>query len=240
MFNSILPDSFPNINSFLLKSMKTTTTMTASFHKAVKLGASTILATGILAIIGANPAQADGFCNNLMLGSNPQCNHSEADFDVTNVVLTDVSGFTLGAGDALSYNLVGNSLNPQLQFIPANMSPFSGTLTYTISLKNGRTFETAAANITGAIGPFTTTTTSPFVTATSTNGTGSVVNFSTNGLLTQTFTQTFSATGGNISSIGSIYGTSDPIAAPGPLPLLGVGAAFGFSRKLRRRIQLSA
>ena len=87
--------------------------MTASFHKAVKLGASTILATGILAIIGANPAQADGFCNGLMLGSNPQCNHSEADFDVTNVVLTDVSGFTIGAGDALAFNLVGNSLNPQ-------------------------------------------------------------------------------------------------------------------------------
>jgi hypothetical protein len=29
-----------------------------------------------------------------------------------------------------------------------------------------------------------------------------------------------------------------PAAVPGPLPLLGVGAAFGMSRRLRRRIQL--
>lgn len=31
-----------------------------------------------------------------------------------------------------------------------------------------------------------------------------------------------------------------PAATPGPLPLLGAGAAFGFSRKLRRRIQSTA
>ncbi len=30
-----------------------------------------------------------------------------------------------------------------------------------------------------------------------------------------------------------------PTAAPGPLPLLGAGAAFGFSRKLRKRIQVA-
>ena len=29
-----------------------------------------------------------------------------------------------------------------------------------------------------------------------------------------------------------------PAAVPGPLPLLGVGAAFGMSRRLRRKIQL--
>ncbi|MEB3243211.1 MAG: hypothetical protein VKO44_06195 [Cyanobacteriota bacterium] len=34
--------------------------------------------------------------------------------------------------------------------------------------------------------------------------------------------------------------TDTIIQTPGPLPLLGVGTAFGFSRKLRRRVQLSA
>ena len=44
----------------------------------------------------------------------------------------------------------------------------------------------------------------------------------------------------------TIDGTSEtinvvvgPPAAPGPLPLLGAGAAFGFSRRLRRRVSLS-
>jgi hypothetical protein len=29
-----------------------------------------------------------------------------------------------------------------------------------------------------------------------------------------------------------------PVSSPGPLPLLGVGAAFGYSRKLRKRIKI--
>ncbi len=31
--------------------------------------------------------------------------------------------------------------------------------------------------------------------------------------------------------------SADPTSAPGPLPLLGVGAAFGYSRRMRRRIK---
>lgn len=49
-----------------------------------------------------------------------------------------------------------------------------------------------------------------------------------------------------ITSIGTLgtytlAGTNETIvvkATPGPLPLLGAGAAFGMSRRLRRRIQL--
>jgi hypothetical protein len=222
--------------------MKTTAKMPASLHKAVKLGMSTVLATGTFAIIGANPAQADGVCLSLTLGLNSQCNHSEADFEVSNVIITNVEGFSVGARASLSYNHLGYSINPQLTLTPASLAPFSASLQYTITLKNGRTFDTAEVNIGGVNGPFTTTTnaTSGQVSASSTNGAGATMNFSTAGLTTQTFIQTFSATGGNVSSIGSTYGTTGPLPAPGPLPLLGVGAAFGFSRKLRRRIQLSA
>ncbi|MFN7898395.1 MAG: hypothetical protein ACK5N0_01855 [Synechococcaceae cyanobacterium] len=39
-------------------------------------------------------------------------------------------------------------------------------------------------------------------------------------------------------TINVVIGSAPPAAVPGPLPLLGVGAAFGFSRRLRRRVAL--
>ncbi len=216
--------------------MKTTAKMPASLHKAVKLGMSTVLATGTFAIIGANPAQANP-CTLLNFNG---CNFSGAEFDVTGVTF---SGFTGGALDFLGFTIAGNTLTAQISSVGGITTPVpSGSLSYTISLKNGRTFSTAAANITGSLGTFNTTTSTTGVSASSTNGLGPTVNFSPAGLTNRTFTQTFSATGGmvNLSSVGAVYGTTGPLTAPGPLPLLGVGAAFGFSRKLRRRIQLSA
>lgn len=35
------------------------------------------------------------------------------------------------------------------------------------------------------------------------------------------------------------YAVGTATAVPGPLPILGAAAAFGFSRKLRKRIQLN-
>jgi hypothetical protein len=37
-------------------------------------------------------------------------------------------------------------------------------------------------------------------------------------------------------AINVVLGPPPPAAAPGPLPLLGVGAAFGWSRRVRRRM----
>jgi hypothetical protein len=221
--------------------MKTIAKMPASLHKAVKLGMSTVLATGTFAIIGANPAHADGACNALVFGLNAQCSHSETDFEVTDVTLTG-SGFTFGAMDNIGYTLIGNSLQAQLGFVPSNAAPLSGTISYKVTLKNGRTFDNAFANITGGGVTLTNLTSSNLSgTATSTGGNGAAVGFSPSGLTMQVFSQTFSASSpGSLSSVGGIYNTTGPLTAPGPLPLLGVGAAFGFSRKLRRRIQLSA
>jgi hypothetical protein len=42
--------------------------------------------------------------------------------------------------------------------------------------------------------------------------------------------------GGNRTSFSISPVSSAPAAAPGPLPLLGAGAAFSMSRRLRRRI----
>ena len=47
------------------------------------------------------------------------------------------------------------------------------------------------------------------------------------------------STGANINSSNNSFLTTsaDPSSVPGPLPLLGAGAAFGFSRTLRKRIK---
>jgi hypothetical protein len=60
-----------------------------------------------------------------------------------------------------------------------------------------------------------------------------------------TFSRAYSASSGDVNaqkSIGLTYTyaiLADPVPAPGPLPLFGAAAAFGFSRQLRRRIQVA-
>lgn len=49
------------------------------------------------------------------------------------------------------------------------------------------------------------------------------------------FDNTLTVTNGRIDVI-----TDSLVQTPGPLPILGAGAAFGFSRKIRRRIKASA
>jgi hypothetical protein len=46
--------------------------------------------------------------------------------------------------------------------------------------------------------------------------------------------------GGSISITYAVASAQAPSAVPGPLPLFGAAAAFGMSRRLRRRIKLNA
>ena len=48
----------------------------------------------------------------------------------------------------------------------------------------------------------------------------------------------YAATGGGLSI--AQQSDSTPSAVPGPLPLFGAASAFGFSRKLRRRLRAAA
>jgi hypothetical protein len=59
-------------------------------------------------------------------------------------------------------------------------------------------------------------------------------------ITSSTFSTTLTPSAGVIDQFTSRYIQSDPTAVPGPLPILGIGAAFGFSRKLRKRIKLAA
>lgn len=63
-----------------------------------------------------------------------------------------------------------------------------------------------------------------------------LVGFGSQIWVTDTYTSTASLPSGQITGITNTFMTAvNPV--PGPLPLLGAGAAFGFSRKLRRRIK---
>jgi hypothetical protein len=80
--------------------------------------------------------------------------------------------------------------------------------------------------------------------------TGTLVNGNSNpgtsglyghGVTEDTFTLTVDATGGTVDTYSSTLtqrGPKPPV--PGPLAILGAGTAFGFSRKLRRRITQAA
>jgi len=48
----------------------------------------------------------------------------------------------------------------------------------------------------------------------------------------------FTGDGGNASRAYAILATPTPTSVPGPAPLFGAAAAFGMSRRLRRRIKL--
>jgi|688.fasta_scaffold379609_2 hypothetical protein len=54
------------------------------------------------------------------------------------------------------------------------------------------------------------------------------------------FTTTLQVNSGFITQITSAVRQGQPETVPGPLPLLGAGAAFGFSRRIRNRIKASA
>lgn len=45
--------------------------------------------------------------------------------------------------------------------------------------------------------------------------------------------------GPGVATISNFNGPTAPASVPGPLPILGLAAAFGFSRRLRRRIKLA-
>ena len=56
------------------------------------------------------------------------------------------------------------------------------------------------------------------------------------------FTSTVSLSQGQVSTVSDVLDQKFPPSdgVPGPLPLLGGGAAFGFSRRIRSRIKASA
>jgi hypothetical protein len=217
--------------------LKTNSASSTRTRLALKLGTLAVASLGGLL---AGEAHAANPCLAIAPAT---CDFTGGNFQVTDFSFT---GFTPTATDYITYTLSGSDLQPQLTFVPGRNSTITGSISYKITLTGGYNFATAQSNITGNNGTFSTSTTSTGLptSADSTGGPGTTVSF-TPGLTSQIFTQSFSATpSGSLvaNSLGSIYsiipGTVSEV--PGPLPILGAGAAFGFSRRLRHRIKVAA
>jgi hypothetical protein len=122
----------------------------------------------------------------------------------------------------------------------------NGEYTYSISTTNGNMFTEVAANmdISGTMGGSVTKTiysdslfTTQIGTVTSTGGVTPYVALSDMTLTTVYVKDTWTVDGG--TQLNSISNNFKSAPVPGPLPILGAGMAFGYSRKLRARIKAS-
>jgi len=218
--------------------------MKSSFKFAVSL----LAAAGTTGLVGANPANAmscaDGQLATL-LGN--QCTTSEG-------FLFTLTGFNSFLGtDQLSFTPAGinnfqYSVQGTMAYVPSG-SPYS--LSYTLTAPPSRLLDMftsgGSSSFIGTASTWNVAATSPQ--AQSANGTigfpivvGGLGQF-TPDIVTSTFTGTLNVTAGQVSTVTSLVTSNNapPVTTvPGPLPLLGAGAAFGFSRKLRKSIKAAA
>jgi hypothetical protein len=216
--------------------------------KHLRSGIGFLAAASTFALVGVTPAKAIPDTCPLMgvtlasFGPNP-CYQNDYLFTLgtyTGFLSTDIISFIT------TNNIIGQGFSYQIQstnfFDPAGTS-----LNYTLAAPPGKEFSQYRATIASSSGVnngmFSTV--GAFGTATNTltndNSTGIPYNLPIR-TTTDTFTGNLSAGNSQVMSVGgTVFSQPIPVvAAPSPLPILGAGAAFGFSRKLRRRIKLAA
>ena len=129
-----------------------------------------------------------------------------------------------------------------------NISNNSGIFTYSLESSVGTFLLVQIDSDTDGIGGTTSVTkevfgaydpisgfSDPLGTETSTNGSTQIITLTNQNLPKVYIRDTYSASGTTrLDNITNSY------LVPGPLPLLGAGAAFGFSRKLRGRIKATS
>jgi len=156
----------------------------------------------------------------------------------------DVFNFSQTGATGLTHNLNVNSAN--------NWSNAKVMLNYKVTVSSGTNkLKNYSANLTGDNG------TQWAMSLAATNGVSpsATTGFPTFGQPATTPTKLFNAnvsttdfsnevianaTGDGVTQFSNRLNQQVPPEVPGPLPLLGAGAAFGFSRKLRNRVKLAA
>jgi hypothetical protein len=215
------------------------------FKKNLALAAA--LPVALVATLGSGTANAAQLTCNLSDFSGCQSTLGDKSF----------SGFSVSA---VSGTFTGNSANDlivideisstqfQIYLTPISATQnFGGTLNYSVAITPagiaaGNTFGVGQANVNGAgVGSQSTTVASSGLSSSafSSNGSGSLTSFKS-GVTSATFAQTFVTDTKTLNQTGFAFTQSSPTTVPGPLPVLGAGAAFGFSRKLRKRIKQAA
>jgi len=166
-------------------------------------------------------------------------------FTLTDKKFSDFGNF-LGFNDAdtVTFTLAAGVHRFQIQSNSGWATPVG--LDYKVAVTSGPSVITAAtanyqtSDPAGA-GTFTFTTGQPSIqSGTPTVNSSPLMDTFTPSVTSSTFSTKLTPTGGVIDQFTSRYIQSDPTTVPGPLPILGIGAAFGFSRKLRKRIKHAA
>lgn len=212
-----------------------------------KLGAALFAAAGTFVFAGAAPANAAA-CPGGSLGLGTLTagfNCTQGGFTFT---FTSLSGFS--AADTISFsNPAANQFNYSIQKdIPWTAG--SKVFSYTVAAPSGKVLtdytalpasavfgtKTGDFGVVGAAGEALGTTRNSI-------NTEGVASYSPASLTSDTFTATLDNLSGlGIETLQSSYVVADAPtpAVPGPLPIFGAAAAFGFSRKVRNRIKTAA
>ena len=229
----------------------------ASLYKAIRLGASAIVVTGTFALIGANPAQAACTGGASNLPGNTFTSLLGGTYDIGNgfcFTLNSYSGFA--NTDALLPTSSGIGPATTISSSPAvsnwDVAGSPRTFNYTISRFNSdKVIDRYTAALISDVntnfdsGTFTIATNAgPNIVSNLVNNSATIASYDipSPSLTSATFTATLNVTQGVVNNFSGSTRWRDPAPpspVPGPLPLLGAGTAFGFSRKLRRRIKLS-
>jgi hypothetical protein len=209
-----------------------------------KLGVALLAAAGTFTVAGAAPANAAA-CP--QPGSFPLSSISSCTQGGFTFTLTGFSGFI--GNDDISFS---NPTPTQFTFSLQGDSAWTSgtkTLNYSVTAPSGKLLSVHTASLSSALitpgnGTFTVAGTNTATGVMTNNNTvAGMVNYPVN-LASDTFTATLSGiSGGGVQAIQSAYGVVDAPptpAVPGPLPIFGAAAAFGFSRKVRNRIKTAA
>jgi len=217
--------------------------------KQLKTGAALLVAAGALGLVGATPAHAlVPACTTVgTIGvASPRPFSCTTTSGFTFTLNNPVTGFV--NGDSLSFTSTSSTFTLGV-LADQPWAPGTYALNYTIAAPTGKLLSTYSSSLTSSVSSSDAgnwsvngangTATATFAAPNAVNGNKTYAPQ----LASDTFASTLTVTGGVIQSVTSTVNVVDaPVntPTPGPLPLLGAGAAFGFSRRLRNRVKLAA
>jgi len=224
-------------------------TISKAMIKPLRIGAALLLTAGTIAVAGAAPVKATA-CpgGSTSFSALPFPGPFTCEQGALSITLNSRIGFVDLDGISFSNpnaNSLTYTINSNVDWVPG---PYS--LNYTITAPTAKLLSTftnnstssdpSAANIWTVVSQ-----TSPQQTgiSTMTGGNGVLASSTlTPNLFSETFIGTLNVTAGGVQSVNFRVNTSDAptSSVPGPLPVLGAAAAFGFSRKVRNRIKAAA
>lgn len=233
-----LAESIPQLFTFL--------TMRTLRHAAILLGFSAT--AGTVFTLPSHAADMDSF-NNSPSGANPLGGLAIPGVDLNPAVipLGPSSGPSIGSGIVTLENPAPNTYSVKTGFAPTvNTALATGEFKYELTLTGGETWAKAqltsnvlagfpGANFVKQVCKtnFGVDCINISISNTSASPVEMLMGFGNTIYVTDTYTGTIPSA--QISDMTNTFTT-----VPGPLPVLGAGAAFGFSRKLRKRIKASA